>query len=102
MLNADSPDIKDFVSVWHELNRNEFEVKFPNLDYDANPPISAHTREQHIEIVMLDDYGRSYKFLVDRLTHEWVKGDEDRSAVKCIDRTYSEVQANILRVFGVL
>jgi len=83
MLNADSPEIKDFLSAWHELHRDDFELRYPNLDYDANSPISAHTREKYVEIDMLDHDGRSQKCLVDRLTHEFVEIEADEVKRRC-------------------
>jgi hypothetical protein len=83
MLNADSLEIKDFISAWHELRRDDFELRYPDLDYDANSPISAHTREKYIEIVMLDHGGRSHNRLVDRLTHEFIDIEADEVKRGC-------------------
>src|ERR1043166_4522331 len=83
MLNADSPEITDFLSVWHERHRDDFELRYPNLDYDANSPISAHTTEKYIEIVMLDHDGRSHKSLVDRVTHDFVHIEADEVKRRC-------------------
>ena len=65
LLDANSPEITDFLKAWHENQRPQFEKNYTNLDYDSQNYVkNAKTRNKYIAC----DRGTSGMYLVDRET----------------------------------
>jgi len=64
-LTAESPEIRAFLSKWHEEGRAAFERSYDNLDYDG--PTYAKTATDRRKYIALDA-GRSGAFLLDKTT----------------------------------
>lgn len=64
-LDAESPEILEFLKRWHEHGRAEFEANgYKNLHYDDYNPKTAKTRRKYVAL----DRGSSGHFLVERET----------------------------------
>jgi len=64
MLTPDHPDVRRFLTAWHENGRAAFERDHPALVYDTDQPRAAKERRRFLAL----DVGTSGCFLVDRKT----------------------------------
>lgn len=64
MLTADSPEIRDFLTAWHEAGRAEFERYHDRLVYDEYAPKVAKDRRKYLAL----NRGTGGVYLVDKAT----------------------------------
>jgi len=66
MLTAQSPEIRELLTAWHEAGRAAFERSYTSLQYDTYEPKTVKERRKYLAL----DRGTSGYFLVDRATGE--------------------------------
>jgi len=70
MLTADSPEIREFLTAWHDAGRAGFERNYDRLVYDDYAVKTAKDRRRFIACDRGNEHTRSGVFLVDRTTGE--------------------------------
>jgi hypothetical protein len=107
-LTSDHPKIEQFLRLWHESGREQFQRSAPSRNYDTRRRKIAKDRRQYIllnsgndqvflvqrstqYVYQVDDHGRRGKFLntLDALIEQYTMANErqkEAEAISCTNR----------------